>query len=163
VLRTSIALLAVVILSGSLASSQAQVPLTDAEDIARVNGFFRACSPDSLKCSLDQWSPSLGFDFRFVTGYAISWRLGRFEGKPDTLISYVQVTPEGTAPTLLASTYPIPEMTPETLRLAGGNLEKMTLRRQHWCRNLSWKRAAPPAIFLLRILPLAGLGFPRCH
>jgi hypothetical protein len=125
VLRTSIAVWAVVILSGSLASSRAQVPLTNAEDIARVNAFFRASSADLLKCSLDQWSPSLGFDFRFVTGYAISCRLSLFEGKQVTLINYVRVTPEGSAPTLLASTYRIPEMTPETLRLARGNLEKM--------------------------------------
>ena len=123
-LRTSIASLAVLILSGALAS-RAQVPLTDAEDIARVNGFFTASSPDALKCSLDQLSPSLGFDFRFVTGYALGCRLSVFEGKQATLINYVRVTPEGSAPTLLASVYRIPEMTPEMLRLAGGNLEKM--------------------------------------
>lgn len=123
-LRTSIAALAVLILSGALAS-RAQVPLTDAEDIARVNGFFTASSPDVLKCSLDQLSPSLGFDFRFVTGYALGCRLSVFEGKQATLINYVRVTPEGSAPTLLASVYRIPEMTPEMLRLAGGNLEKM--------------------------------------
>lgn len=124
-LRTSIAVWAVVVLSGSLASSRAQVPLTDTEDIARVNGFFRASSPDALKCSLDQWSPSLGFDFRFVSGYAIGCRLSVFEGKQVTLINYVRVTPEGSAPALLASLYRIPEITPEMLRLAGGNLEKM--------------------------------------
>jgi hypothetical protein len=125
VLKTSIAVWAVLILSGALASSRAQVPLTDAEDIARVNDFFRASSPDALKCSLDQWSPTLGFDFRFVTGYAIGCRLSVFEGKQVTLINYVRVTPEGSAPTLLASVYRIPEITPEMLRLAGGKLEKM--------------------------------------
>jgi hypothetical protein len=123
--RTSIAVWAVVILSGWLASSRAQVPLTDAENIAKVNGFFSASSPDALKCSLDRWSPSLGFDFRFVTGYAIRCRLSVFEGKQVTLINYVRVTPEGSAPALLASVYRIPEMTPERLRLAGGNPEKM--------------------------------------
>jgi hypothetical protein len=125
VLRTSFALLAVVILSGSLASSRAQVPLTNAEDRDRVNGFFRASSPDALKCWLERWSPSLGFDFRFVTGYAIGCRLSVFQGRQATLINYVRVTPEGGAPTLLAAAYRIPEMTPEMLRLAGGNLQKM--------------------------------------
>jgi len=124
VLRTSIAVLAVLILSGALAG-RAQVPLSDAGDIARVNGFFTASSPDALKCSLDQWSPSLGFDFRFVTGYALGCRLSVFDGKQATLMNYVRVTPEGSAPALLASVYRIPEMTPEMLRLAGGNLEKM--------------------------------------
>ena len=78
-----------------------------AEQVGRA---FNAPTPDSLKCSIEEWRPSLDFTFRFDSGYIVRCRLGVFEGKKSTLAAFARVTPEGKASTLLGESVPLPEL-----------------------------------------------------
>lgn len=93
-------------------SAAAQLPLNSA-DIAKITPAFDAPAPNSLKCYVEKWKPFLDFALRFQTGYLLHCRLGLFEGKKVTVITYLRITPEGKSPTLLGSGFSLPEITPD--------------------------------------------------
>lgn len=67
----------------------------------------------------------LDFSFRFLAGYVVSCRLGLFEGRKVTVMTYLRVTPEGGSGELFETGYALPEVTPEMLQLAGGDVKKI--------------------------------------
>lgn len=121
-----ILILALSVLAGpaSILSAYAQLPLA-ADDARKVNPLFDAPSPNSLKCAITPWSPSLDFTFRFVTGYLLRCQLAQFEGKKDTLIIYLRISPETKPASFFGSAYRVPELTPEMQNSIGKNFRKM--------------------------------------
>ena len=105
-------------------SAHAQLPL-NADDARKTTALFDAPPADSLKCGIQPWSPTLDFTFRFVTGYVLHCQLAQFEGKKNTLIIYLRVTPETKPASLFGSAYRIPEVTSEMQASIGKNFRKM--------------------------------------
>jgi len=102
---------------GCLASTTtAQSPLTGLP-VQLVTAAFDRNTPNSLKCSVEQWRPVLDFAFRFAAGYIVRCRLGIFEGQERILGVFARVTPAGKPPTLLGERAQIPQVDP---RVAGG-------------------------------------------
>lgn len=106
------------------ASAAAQVPLS-ADDSKQIIPVLNSSSHNSLHCFLDRWRPNLDFAFRFVSGYLVYCRLAQFEGKESTLISYIQITPEGKSAFLLGSIYRVPELPSEMKQTISGNFKRM--------------------------------------
>jgi hypothetical protein len=93
-------------------SAAAQLQLNPA-DVNKITRTFDTAAPNSLKCYIEKWKPFLDFALRFQSGYVLHCRLGVFEGKKATVVTYLRVTPEGKTPTLLGSGFSLPEITPD--------------------------------------------------
>jgi hypothetical protein len=114
----------VFLVAALLGSAVAQSPLSPG-DAKNILPLFDAPSPNSLKCWLERWSPTLDFAFRFVTGYVTYCRLSQFEGKNTALVTYARVTPQGKTPKLFGMTQRVPAITAEVMQSIGGDLEKL--------------------------------------
>ena len=86
---------------------------------------FDSSEPDSLRCTIDEWKPSLDFALRFVTGYAVRCPVGEFEGEKARLLIYLRVTPAGKSPALFGSAFHLPEISPEMRQAAGKDVRKL--------------------------------------
>ena len=93
-------------------SAAAQLPL-NSSDVSKITPVFDAPAPNSLKCFIEKWRPFLDFALRFQAGYVVHCRLGVFEGKGATVLSYLRVTPEGKSPKLFGTGYRLPAITPD--------------------------------------------------
>lgn len=102
------------------ASAGAQLPLTSDES-RKATSLLDATSAIPLKCKIEQWRPELDFSFRFVAGYAVSCRLGLFEGKKATITTYLRITPQGKPSILLGTASDVPAIPPDMLRSVGGD------------------------------------------
>jgi len=117
-LRTPILGLSMIAFLSLAGSAGAQLPLK-ADDASRITRLLDAPAADSLKCAIEEWKPMLDFAFRFETGYTVLCRLGIFDGKKATVVTYVRIIPNGKAPALFGSAYRVPEISPEMQGLAG--------------------------------------------
>jgi hypothetical protein len=124
VLRISVLVLSMIACAALVVPAKAQTPLT-VDEARTIGPLFDVPSAKSLKCAIEQWDPVLDFSFRFLAGYAVSCRLGEFEGRRVTVMTYLRVTPEGGTSALFETGYALPEVTPEMLRLAGGDVKKV--------------------------------------
>ena len=103
---------------------RAQLPLAP-DDVKKVTASFDSSEPDSLRCAIDEWKPSLDFALRFVTGYAVRCPVGEFEGEKARVLIYLRVTPAGKSPTLFGSAFHLPELSPAMRKAAGKDVRKM--------------------------------------
>ena len=108
----------------AIAAATAQLPLRQ-DDIDKVTPSFDSSEPDSLRCTIDEWKPSLDFALRFVTGYAVRCPVGEFEGEKARLLIYLRVTPAGKSPALFGSAFHLPEISPEMRQAAGKDVRKL--------------------------------------
>jgi hypothetical protein len=115
---------AIVLCPALALSANAQLPASP-EEARKIVPLFDSSAPNSLKCTVERWTPALDFAFRFVGGYVAFCRVAQFEGKKAILISYLRVTPEGKDPAVLGSVFLVPEISSEMKQSVGGNFKKL--------------------------------------
>ncbi len=123
-LRTPILGCSIVACLALAISAEAQLPLR-ADDASKITRILDAPAAKSLKCVIEEWKPMLDFAFRIETGYTVLCRVGIFDGKKATVVTYVRITPQGKAPALFGSAYHVPEISPEMRRLLGKDPRKL--------------------------------------
>lgn len=123
-LRTSILLLSLIACPALVSFANAQLPLSP-HDTQEIAPAFDAPPAKSLNGLTESWPPSLDFALRFVSGYVVHCRVSQFDGKQTVLSSYLKVTPQGKPSRLFGSAYRLPEIPPEMLTAAGGDLHKL--------------------------------------
>jgi hypothetical protein len=106
--------LSILLIISLAVSAGAQVPVLPAE-AAKIAPSFDAPAPNSLKCFIEQFRPTLDFALRFQAGYMVRCQLRVFEGRKVTVLTYLRVTPVGKTPVYLSATYNLPGLTPEIL------------------------------------------------
>ncbi len=90
----------------AIANAQWQL---DRENSGKVDRALNAgVLGDQLKCSVKPLDPFLDFAFRFDAGYVASCPVKEFDGRADTVISYVRITPDNGVPVVLANGYRLP-------------------------------------------------------
>ena len=68
-----------------------------------------------LKCSIEPFNPFLDFAFRFEAGFVARCALAQFEGKQDTLLSLIRITPQGHAPVVMGGKTKVPAIPADML------------------------------------------------
>jgi hypothetical protein len=97
---------------GTPAAAQWPVTGTSAQQVASA---FDRNTPDSLKCSVEQWRTILDFAFRFESGYIARCHLRIFQGKKSALAIFARVTPAGKPPMILRERVEVPESDPKVI------------------------------------------------
>lgn len=95
------------------ASAYAQVPVA-ADKVHLLDSLFSApAQHNGLSCTAKPYHPFLDFAFRFEGGYVLTCPIKQFQGKENSLLTFVRITPAGKgAPLTLADRSTIPKLPP---------------------------------------------------